>query len=272
MRPLGPGRELVPGVRVVGHLHRSRVLDVYDAWCERRACRVVAKTLRPDRLRDRRAARALVREGLLLRRLSHPNIVRAYEVADGPRPVAVLECIGGETLAHMIGRHGGRRLGEREVGHLGLHLVAALHYLHGEGVLHLDLKPSNVVAEAGRAKVLDLSIARAPGRVPAGRGTWCNMAPEQARGGEVGPAADVWGAGTVLYEALAGVGPFADDDDLEYPQLAVRAEPLRAHRRVSPPLACVVDACLEPDPGGRPSLDELRGTLASSLQRASTSR
>ncbi len=50
-------------------------------------------------------------------------------------------------------------------------------------MLHLDLKPSNVVAEAGRAKVIDLSLARAPGRLPAAIGTWCYMAPEQARGG-----------------------------------------------------------------------------------------
>jgi eukaryotic-like serine/threonine-protein kinase len=261
MRPLAAGREIAPGIRVLEHLNRSRVLDVYDAWSERRDTRVVVKTLRPDRLRDRRAARALLREGALLRRLTHPNIVRGYEVHEQPRPAIVLETVGGETLAHLVRRRA-RRLSEAEVAHLGLHLVAALHHLHGEGVLHLDLKPSNVVAEAGRAKLLDLSIARPPGRLPAGRGTWSNMAPEQARGGDVGPAADVWGLGTVLYEALAGVNPFEDDDDLEYPQLTVTPRPLRDHRRVSPGLAALVSGSLSPDPADRPSLDDAREHLA----------
>lgn len=264
MRLLAAGREVVPDVRVLEHLHRSRVLDVYDAWSERRDARVVVKTLRPDRLRDRSAAQALLREGRLLRRLTHPNIVRGYEVHTAPRPAIVLETIGGETLAHLVARRE-RRLGEQEVAHLGLHLVAALHYLHGEGVLHLDLKPSNIVAEAGRAKVIDLSIARAPGRVRAGRGTWSNMAPEQARGGDVGTAADVWGLGTVLYEALAGVNPFEEHDDVEYPQLTLRAAPLAEHRRVSRRLAAIVQGTLEPAAGDRPALADVRTELARAL-------
>ena len=241
MRPLAGGRELAPGIRVLEHLHRSRVLDVYDAWSERRDARVVVKTLRPDRRRDRADARALVGEGRLLERLTHPNIVRAYEVHERPLPLIVLETIGGETLAHMVHRRA-RRLSEGEVAHLGLHLVAALHYLHGEGIVHLDLKPSNVVAEAGR-------------------GTWCNMAPEQARGGTVGAAADVWGLGTVLYEALAGVNPFEAHEELDHPQLSVRPAPLRAHRRVSPVLAGIVDAALRERPEERPSLEGVRATL-----------
>ena len=259
MRPLGAGRELAPGIRVLGHLHRSRVLDVYDAWSERRDARVVVKALRPDR-RDPADARALLREGRLLMRLTHPNIVRGYEVHERPRPLIVLETLGGETLAHMVHRRT-RRLTEAEAAHLGLHLVAALHYLHGEGILHLDLKPSNVVAEAGRGKLLDLSIAQPPGRIAAGRGTWCNMAPEQARGGAVDAAADVWGLGTVLYEALAGVNPFADHEELDHPQLGVRPEPLRAHRRVSPALATVVDGALRERPEDRPSLEGVRASL-----------
>jgi serine/threonine protein kinase len=71
-----------------------------------------------------------------------------------------------------------RPLSAVELANLGAHLAGALRHLHAEGVLHLDLKPSNVIAENGRAKVIDLSHARAPGRVPAGNGTWCYMAPE----------------------------------------------------------------------------------------------
>jgi eukaryotic-like serine/threonine-protein kinase len=258
MRPLGPGREVVPGVRVLGHLHRSNRLDVYDAWCERRAARVVLKTLRPDRAGDARAARALLREGRLLRRLGHPNLLRAYEVHAAPRPAVVLETLGGETLQRLAAR---RRPAASEIAVVGVQLGGALRYLHAEGVLHLDVKPSNAIADGAAAKLIDLSIARPPGRVRAGCGTWCNMAPEQARGGAVGAAADSWGLGTVLYELAAGEGPFADDDGHEFPQLHRRADPVRRVRRLPPALGDAIDACLEPDPAQRPGLDDLVGTL-----------
>jgi len=261
MRPFAPGADIAPGVRVVRHLNRSNRADAYEAWSERRACRVVVKTLRPDRRRERGARAALLREGRLLRTLSHPNIVRGFDVHDGPRPAVVLEAVGGETLAHLVQRLR-RRLGVVDLAHLGLHLGSALTYLHAEGVLHLDLKPSNVVAEAGRAKLLDLSVARAPGRVRAGTGTWSNMAPEQARGGEVGPPADVWGLGTVLYEAAAGINPFEEHEEIEYPQLVHRAPPLASHRRAPRALTTLVDACLDPEPDDRPKLGDVRAELA----------
>jgi eukaryotic-like serine/threonine-protein kinase len=254
MRPLGPGREVVPGVRILAHLHRSNRLDVYDAWCDRRAARVVLKTLRPDRLRDARTIRALLREGRLLRRLSHPNLVRAYDVHAAPRPAVVLETLGGETLDRMAAR---RRITASEVAVAGVQLAGALRYLHAEGILHLDVKPSNAIADGTAAKLIDLSIARPAGRVPAGRGTWCNMAPEQVRGGVVTPAADVWGLGTVLYELAAGDSPFADDGGHDYPQLHRRAGSVRRQRRLPAALGDAIDACLEPDPARRPPPDEL---------------
>jgi serine/threonine protein kinase len=253
MRPLGPGREVVPGVRVLAHLHRSNALDVYDAWSERRAARVVLKTPRPDRMRDPRTVRALLREGRLLKRLSHPNVVRAYEVHAGPRPAVVLETLGGETLAHIAAH---RRVPARQLAVAGVQLAGALRYLHSEGILHLDVKPSNAVADGANAKLIDLSIARPPGRVRAGRGTWCNMAPEQVRGGVVSAAADVWGLGTVLFELATGESPF-DDDEHEYPQLHRRAEPVRRTRRLPRPLADAIDASLDPEPAARPTPDDL---------------
>jgi serine/threonine protein kinase len=245
---------------VVAHLHRSNVMDAYDAWCARRACRVVAKTLRPDRRDDARAARALRVEGRRLQRLAHPHLVRAYAVHDGPPPVVILETLGGETLARLLERRG--RLPAAELRILGTQLASAMVYLHAERLLHLDLKPSNIVAAGGLAKVLDLSIAGPPGPVRAGSGTWCNMAPEQAGGGHAGPAADAWGIGTVLYEAAAGLNPFAELEELEHPQLHHRAAPVRRHRRLPPDVASLIDACLEPEPGDRPLPEELVQRLA----------
>lgn len=255
MKPFGPDRELVPGVRVLAHLHRSRVFDVYDTRCERRGCRVVAKVLRPDRLADRRARAALLREGRRLKRLTHPHLVRAYQVHGGPRPLVVLETLPGETLAHLVAR---RPLSGPELAELTRQLASPLGYLHAEGLLHLDLKPDNVVVEAGRARLLDLSVARAPGPAPAETGTWCQRAPEQERGGVLGPAADVWGLGTVLHEAATGVNPFLAHADLEHPVLEVRPPSLRDRRSGLPAeLAALVDACLAPAPEDRPALAAL---------------
>jgi serine/threonine protein kinase len=258
MRPRRAGSAIAPGYEVVAHLARSRVLDVYDAWSEHRRCRCVVKTLRPDLRGSEPARRALVREGRLLGRLCHPSIVRGYETLDEPYPLVAMETLGGETLAHLIER---RDLTTRELAFLGLQLCSAVGYLHDAGIVHLDLKPSNVIAQDGRAKLIDLSVARRPGHAKAGIGTWCFMAPEQARGGRVGPAADVWGVGIVLYAAATGDTPFADGE-ADYPQLHARAPSLRSQRpRLPQALTGAVDACLEPDPAARPAVDELRSLL-----------
>lgn len=258
MRPRQRGSRLAPAYEVVGHIARSGALDVYDAWSEQRRCRCVVKTLRPDRRGDAAARRALMREGRLLARLCHPSIVRGYETLREPHPLVAMETLGGETVARLIER---RRLTAVELAFLGLQLSSAVSHLHAAGVLHLDLKPSNVIAENGHAKLIDLSVARPPGRTRAGVGTWCFMAPEQARGGQVGPAADVWGVGIVLYAAAAGDTPFADGDG-EYPQLHASAPPLRGLRsRLPRSLTAAVDACLDPDPEARPAVDELRALL-----------
>ncbi|HWC28300.1 MAG TPA: serine/threonine-protein kinase [Solirubrobacteraceae bacterium] len=258
MRPFAPGRQLAPGYEVIAHLARSNVLDVYDAWSHERACRCVVKLLRPDRRGDERAARALLGEGRLLQRLCHPHIVRGYETLFEPLPAVVMETLRGETVAHLVERRA-RRLGAAELGHLGVHLCSAISYLHGIGVLHLDLKPSNVIAEAGRAKIIDLSVARAPGPIEPGIGTWCYMAPEQARGGAVGPPADVWGIAAILYEAATGDAAFGDDDDedVEYPSLARAAHPVARGRRLPDVLAAAIDAGLRADPAERPSVAQL---------------
>jgi eukaryotic-like serine/threonine-protein kinase len=244
---------------ILERLHRSNVFDVYDAWSVERESRCIVKTLRPDRLRDSGARRRLLAEGHLLEDLRHPGIVRAYETLRSPQPMVAMETLTGETLARLIERRR-RPLSAHELAFLGLQLSSAIGYLHRRGWVHLDLKPSNIVAESGRAKLIDLSIARRPGRAKAGVGTWCYMAPEQARGGRLGEPADVWGIGVVLWEAACGETPFGDESH-EYPQLEHRAPPLRSRRRLTPALAALVDRCLEPDPSGRPSLAELRAVL-----------
>jgi eukaryotic-like serine/threonine-protein kinase len=272
--PHAPGFAIAPGYRVIEHLSRGRRLDVYDVWSDERECRCVAKTLRPDRADDRSARRRLDAEGRLLRRLTHPHIVRGYELLREPRPLVIMETLSGETLGHLI-EEGADRLAPVELAHLGLQLCSAIQYLHRHRVLHLDLKPSNIVAEAGRAKIIDLSVARRPGPAGGGVGTWCYMAPEQVTGGVLGPAADVWGIGVVLWEAATGQPAFGgeededrlpsdSDEELEeelHPQLLRAAAPVRRHRRLPAPLARAIDAALSREPSSRPSLAALAALL-----------
>ena len=266
-----------PGYRTIELLRRGRDLDVYDVWSEERACRCVIKALRPDRLDRDGARRRLLEEGRLLRDLTHPHIVRAYEVAEEPVPMVVMETLTGETVGHMIDREA--ELSVPELAQLGLHLCSAIRYLHGHGILHLDLKPSNVIAECGKAKLIDLSVARPPGPAHAGIGTHYYLSPEQARGGDLGPAADVWGIGVVLFEAATGEPAFDDPDadgdeheDLDYdesesldggdyPQLTATALRIDELRPLPRELADLVAACLDPVPEKRPSVGELMRRL-----------
>ena len=155
------GEVLAPGYIVIEHLSRTRRLDTYEVFSEERACSCVAKVLRPDRRADDAARRALHAEGRRLIELSHPHIVRGFELLTEPEVVAVMETLDGETVAHLVDRHPGG-LPPADVAWLGIHLASALHYLHGHGLLHLDIKASNVVADSGRAKLIDLSLARPP--------------------------------------------------------------------------------------------------------------
>ena len=272
--PLAAGSSLAPGYEIIEHLHQSNNFDVYHVFSEERACSCIAKAPRQDLLGSEKACRGLFREGRLLQELTHPHIVRLYELLEEPHPVLILEMLSGETLSYIIDTSY-RRLPLSSVIHLGLHLCSAMHYLHAHGVLHLDLKPSNIVSERGLAKILDLSIAQPTGRGERGAGTKQYMAPEQVRGELVEPATDVWGIGAVLYEAATDVTPFnaeyetgEDQSDTwteteldAYEQVLRRAEPVRAYRRVPAAFANTVDACLHPDPARRPTLEELARSL-----------
>ncbi|MGW3678845.1 serine/threonine-protein kinase [Streptomyces prasinus] len=285
--PLAPGTRPVPGYEVLAHLARTGWLDVYDVWSEERDCRCVVKTVRPDHRDQEQLCDQLLREGRWLEAFTHPHLVRAYETLDSPVPLVVLETLTGETLSHLVHRLR-RRLSAADVALLGVQLCSALHYLHGQGLLHLDLKPSNVVVDRGHAKVLDLSIARPPGPAPAGVGTFRYLAPEQARGGSLSAAADVWGIGITLYEVAAGDAPFGRGDSREvpprgeegdepcdgsvtggrddrYPQVEGTAPPIDSRRRLPGRLAAAIDGCLQADPSSRPSVAELTAALNATL-------
>lgn len=248
------GKALAPGYRALAMLHRGGDLNVYDAWSEQRGCRCIAKVPRRASRPDAKALRSLFTEGRLLLRLSHPHVVRAYELVRSP-PVLVLETLTGKTVARLIKEHP-RGFPPGDVALLGRQLASALRYLHRAGYLHLDLKPSNVINQGGIAKLIDLSIARRPGRGHRS-GTDEYLSPEQARGSYVDAAADVWGLGALLFEAATGAPPFRSARRGKFEQLERRAQSLRGKPRVPLRLAKIIDACLSPDPRDRPTLEEV---------------
>jgi serine/threonine protein kinase len=253
-------------------LSRARDFEVWDAWDHDRISRVVLKAPRADRA-DAESARRLRAEAGLLCELSHPNIVRGYGFSEEPRPHLVMETLGGATLARLIDEEGTLELAE--CAHLGLQIASAIGYLHRRGIVHLDLKPSNLIGEAGRVKLIDLGLAAPFGPGRAGVGTWSYMAPEQVRGESLGPATDVWGLGAVLFECRCGHPPF-DDPEIEgvqdrgdssgewtgeYPQLKRPARLTGDRAGATPKLDRLILSCLGPDPADRPRLFELAVSL-----------
>jgi len=271
---LREGDEIAPGRTALQHLGTSRTHDVYVAFDDDLLGVVAAKVLRRDRVGDDDARAALEREGRLLSSLQHPALPRCFDGAtEGERPHLALELIEGPRLSTLIRRQGS--LGPEQILPLALQLSSAVHYLHRRGLVHLDVKPKNVVM-APSPKLIDLSIATTRERalgLQGPIGTDAYMAPEQCGvpgWGAIGPAADVWGIGVTLYEAASGQLPFGrshrgGSSTERFPQLAGRHAPLP--RDVPANLAAAIDAALEPRSQDRPTAAEIAGSLGTDFER-----
>jgi eukaryotic-like serine/threonine-protein kinase len=256
------GDAIAPGRTVLRRLGGGQLYEVFLVWDERRLALLVAKVLRPDRADDARARRELAREADALSRLGHPVLVRGFDAAlDGRFPHVLIEHLEGPTLAELIDADGPVSLEQALT--LGLHVASALHYLAGEGIVHLDVKPANVVMGAP-PRLIDLSLTRtveAAARLRRPVGTGAYMAPEQCdpSDGAVGPPADVFGLGATVYHAVAGRRPFRRVGDERFPQLTRDPDPLP--RRVPPALARLLTAALARDPADRPAAAEFAAGL-----------
>jgi serine/threonine-protein kinase len=200
-------------------------------------------------------------EAEALARLQHPNIVQIFEVGDHEgRPFFALEFVEGGNLAAKLG---GVPLPPREAARMIETLARAVHAAHERKVIHRDLKPANVLLTPdGTPKVTDFGLAK---RLDAGSdltqanavmGTPSYMAPELALGkaAEVGPAADVYALGALLYEALTGRPPFRAASSLETLQQVLTDDPVAPRRlqaRIPRDLETVCLKCLEKQVGRR---------------------
>jgi eukaryotic-like serine/threonine-protein kinase len=255
---LAEGDEIAQGRTVMRLLGGGRRYEAYLVWDEHMLASMVAKVLRPDQADDEYALRALRREADALEALAHPVILRGFDaVLDPPHPHVLVEHLEGPTLRELLRDE--RTLPAERVRRLGMSVASALHYMAGEGWLHLDLKPSNVLM-SDPPRVIDLSLARTLERAARVRepiGTNAYMAPEQCDpNGELSPATDIWGLGATLYQALTGWRPFPKPIPEErFPQLHLEARPLPPG--VPRELSGAVLSCLRPDPARRPSAGEL---------------
>lgn len=256
------GDEIVPGRHALKFLGGGRRHEAYVAFDDRLRALVVAKILRPTMVADTGALDGLAAEARIVQSLNHPVVVRCFDdVLAGDRPHLVLEFLEGPRLSTLIRKYGPVAL--EQLLPLGLEVSSALHYLSGQGVVHLDVKPQNVIM-GGPPRLIDFSIARGIGEarlltIPVGTDAY--MAPEQCapdRLGPVGPPADIWGLGATMYEALTGSLPFPRPEGAtpqsaaeRFPQLHDAPAPLPAD--IPSVVGRVILSCLERRPEDRPT-------------------
>jgi eukaryotic-like serine/threonine-protein kinase len=225
--------------------------------------------------RDRVIGGRFEREARAAARLAHPGIVTLYEAAvDDEGAYLVSELVSGATLDDLLAAG---QLSDRDIVQIGIALCGALSHAHAHGVIHRDVKPSNVLipkrattpaqvarlTDFGVARVLDGGSLTRTGDVI---GTAAYMAPEQAQGLPASSAADLFSLALVLYEALSGVNPLRTERKGGIPVRRARAgvylPPLRRQRRDLPrELGRAIDLALRPRASERGTIDELRTAL-----------
>ena len=260
---LRPG-DVFDRFEILRELGRGGFGAVYEALDRELGRRVALKTLRPGRTRDEWSDAELRREAQAAARLSHPGIVTLHEACTCEKgPYLVLELLRGQTLEERLSRG---PLPVTEAVEVGLQVARALAYVHGEGLVHRDLKPGNVhLGEDGRVKLLDLGLAHLLGRKGQSAGTPAYVAPEQWRGEVVDGKADVFSLGAVLFEALAGQRPF---EVREGRTSALDGGPAPALQAKVPwRLGLLLGRCLADEPAKRPTAAQAAEELLA-VQRA----
>ncbi|SEC79907.1 Serine/threonine protein kinase [Streptomyces sp. 2131.1] len=203
-------------------------------------------------------------------RITHPGVVTVHDVVEyDNRPWIVMQYVDGPSLADRAKESGGE-IDAREAARIGLHVLGALRAAHGAGVLHRDVKPGNVLlARDGRVLLTDFGIAAIEGDSTITRtgelvGSIDYLAPERVRGGDPGPASDLWSLGATLYTAVEGRSPFRRTSPISTMQAVVTEEPPPPARAGA--LAPVITALLRKEPEDRPTAAETERMLLEAME------
>jgi tRNA A-37 threonylcarbamoyl transferase component Bud32/tetratricopeptide (TPR) repeat protein len=277
---LPPRQPSVPGYEVLEVLGKGGMGIVYKARQESLNRLVALKVLLAPEFHDTGQLARFRNEAEAIARLQHPHILQVFDSGAHDRlPYLVLEYAEGGTLAQRLRTDPPP---PREASRLIETLARAVHAIHQCGLVHRDLKPSNILlTRDGWPKVADFGLARlrdgATGDTATGAivGSAGYMAPEQAQGRtrEVGPPADVWALGAILYELLTGRPPFLGatfTDTLLQIIAEEPAPPRRLRPEVPPALEAICLRCLrKPSAERYPSADALADDLARFLREDS---
>ncbi|MFE1382806.1 serine/threonine-protein kinase [Streptomyces sp. NPDC058740] len=253
------GRLLAGRYRLGVVLGRGGMGTVWRAVDETLGRTVAVKELRfPNSVDDdekRRLITRTLREAKAIARIRNNGAVTVYDVVDeDDRPWIVMELIEGKSLADAVREDG--TLTPRRTAEVGLAILDVLRSAHREGILHRDVKPSNVlIAEDGRVVLTDFGIAQVegdPSITSTGMlvGAPSYISPERARGHKPGPAADLWSLGGLLYAAVEGSPPY-DKGSAIATLTAVMTEPVDPPKNAGPELEKVIYGLLAKDPDQR---------------------
>jgi eukaryotic-like serine/threonine-protein kinase len=267
----------IPGYQVEALLGRGGMGVVFRARHLRLNRLVALKMVLAGAYAGPQERERFLREAEAVAGLRHPNVVQIYDIGDADgRPYFTMEHVEGGSLAERLP---GTPQPAREAAALVAALAGATHAAHEGGIVHRDLKPANVLLTAdGTPKITDFGLARrfeqgtGLTRTGAPVGTPSYMAPEQAAGKakEVGPAADVWALGAILYELLTGRPPFQGETSTETVQLVMYQDPVppsRLNPKVPRDLETICLKCLHKEPPRRyPSAAALAEDVGRFLQ------
>jgi eukaryotic-like serine/threonine-protein kinase len=258
---IGFGTRFGSDLTVLGIVDDRGNEPVYLVWHHKSWCPMLCKVLQ--------SMEAAQREADILLALAHPNIVRCFGV-NGSNCL-LMEYLEGPSLHLLAKSRPKRQLAISDALRISIYVGAALSHVHDRGLLHLDVKPANIVVVNGRPVVCDFGIARwqAEPRPRGFRGTEGYAAPEECLLEKLTAAADIFGLGVTLYELLTGKMPFPEKkDDEGYPQTLLSPSSIRKHRSGVPvKLEELVLSCLGRDPKARPSLAALLPSLHQYIRR-----
>src|SRR5262245_36460751 len=284
------GTTLLDSYKVERVLGEGGMGRIYEAQHTRIAeKRFAIKVLRPELITSSHVRARFQREIEAIARVTHPGVLTIIAVGSTDRgwPFMLCEYLNGLDLLRYLRRFGA--LQDERVVHMGCRIAEALEATHAQGVIHRDVKPSNVFLlgafeplgpEWDRVKLIDFGLSRFVSRddqlSKSGvvMGTPAYMSPEQARGSKTDHLTDVYGIGAVLYAAATGVPPFREETQQQTLIAVMSRDPVRPRElnpAISEELEVVIQRAMSKQPEKRqPSMSALRLELSNLEQRGSS--